>query len=109
MSCCRIDTGDDRRVSKEEFTSDAIKPVIEKWVSGVEDWDAGIIKNAIFKPINNRLDNETWQKQFSLPLAQRLQIVVSASESHDVAKGLIICCEDFGDCNVSTTYINTLS
>merc|ERR1712117_410910 len=35
-----IDTGDDRRVSKEEFTSEAIKPVIEKWVSGIEDWDA---------------------------------------------------------------------
>ena len=104
MSCCRIDTGDDRRVSKEEFTSDAIKPVIEKWVSGVEDWDAGIIKNAIFKPINNRLDNETWQKQFSLPLAQRLQIVSLALGSHDVAIGLMNSWENFGHNNVSTTY-----
>ncbi len=36
-----IDTGDDRRVSKEEFTNDAIKPVIEKWVGDIGDWDAG--------------------------------------------------------------------
>jgi hypothetical protein len=38
---CRIDTGDDRRVSKEEFTADAIKPIIEKWVGSIDDWDAG--------------------------------------------------------------------
>ena len=27
---CRIDTGDDRRISKDEFTSDALKGVLEK-------------------------------------------------------------------------------
>ena len=27
---CRIDTGDDRRISKEEFTSDALKEILEK-------------------------------------------------------------------------------
>jgi len=36
----RIDTGDDNRVSKEEFTSDAIKAAIEKWVGEIEDLDA---------------------------------------------------------------------
>ena len=35
-------------MSKEEFTSDAIKPIIEKWVSGIEDWDAGMLVS-IFK------------------------------------------------------------
>ena len=56
MIFCRIDTGDDRRVSKEEFTSEAIKPVIEKWVSGIEDWDAGTQKShsALF-PVGNEI------------------------------------------------------
>jgi len=35
----RIDTGDDRRVSKEEFTSDSIKSSIEKWVGPIEDME----------------------------------------------------------------------
>jgi len=33
----RIDTGDDNRVSREEFTSDTIKETIERWVGPVED------------------------------------------------------------------------
>lgn len=36
----RIDTGDDNRVSKEEFTSEAIKNAIEKWVGPIEDMEA---------------------------------------------------------------------
>ena len=28
--CYRIDTGDDRRISKDEFTSDALKGLLEK-------------------------------------------------------------------------------
>jgi len=37
----RIDTGDDRRVSKEEFTADGIKAVVEKWTgSEIEDMGA---------------------------------------------------------------------
>ena len=36
----RIDTGDDNRVSKEEFTSDKIKASLEKWVGPIEDLDA---------------------------------------------------------------------
>jgi len=33
----RIDTGDDRRISKDEFTSDALKGILEKWAGPVED------------------------------------------------------------------------
>lgn len=36
----RIDTGDDNRVSKEEFTSDKIKEALEKWVGPIEDLEA---------------------------------------------------------------------
>merc|ERR1712183_717733 len=36
----RIDTGDDNRVSKEEFTSDKIKASVEKWVGPIEDLEA---------------------------------------------------------------------
>merc|ERR1712018_711495 len=36
----RIDTGDDNRVSKEEFTSDKIKASLEKWVGPIEDLEA---------------------------------------------------------------------
>lgn len=36
----RIDTGDDNRVSKEEFCSESIKPTIEKWVGEIEDMEA---------------------------------------------------------------------
>lgn len=35
----RIDTGDDNRVSKEEFTSDKIKASVEKWVGPIEDME----------------------------------------------------------------------
>ncbi len=36
----RIDTGDDNRISKEEFSSDAAKASIEKWVGPIADYDA---------------------------------------------------------------------
>eukprot|EP00095_Tigriopus_kingsejongensis_P009679 maker-scaffold84_size396325-snap-gene-1.14 protein:Tk09679 transcript:maker-scaffold84_size396325-snap-gene-1.14-mRNA-1 annotation:"flagellar calcium-binding protein" len=36
----RIDTGDDNRISKEEFCDDKIKASIEKWVGEVEDMGA---------------------------------------------------------------------
>jgi len=36
----RIDTGDDNRVSKEEFCSDKIKESIETWVGKIEDMEA---------------------------------------------------------------------
>merc|ERR1739847_263525 len=37
----RIDTGDDNRVSKEEFTSDKVKAAVEKWIgSEIEDMEA---------------------------------------------------------------------
>merc|ERR1711863_79560 len=36
----RIDTGDDNRVSKEEFCSDKIKSSIETWVGKIEDMEA---------------------------------------------------------------------
>jgi len=36
----RIDTGADRRISKEEFTSPAIKASIEKWVGPITDMAA---------------------------------------------------------------------
>merc|ERR1719225_420656 len=35
----RVDTGDDDRISKEEFTSDALKGAMEKWVGPVEDME----------------------------------------------------------------------
>ena len=40
--CCslRIDTGDDNRVSKEEFCADNIKAAVEKWVGTIEDMEA---------------------------------------------------------------------
>jgi len=34
-----IDTDNDRRISKAEFTSEKIKPIIEKWVGKINDWD----------------------------------------------------------------------
>ena len=37
---CRIDTGDDNRVSKEEFCADNIKAAVEKWVGTIEDMEA---------------------------------------------------------------------
>ena len=37
---CRIDSSDDNKISKEEFTSESIKPAIEKWVGAIEDWEA---------------------------------------------------------------------
>ena len=40
FSLARIDTGDDDRVSKEEFCADAMKPTIEKWVGPIEDMGA---------------------------------------------------------------------
>ena len=36
----RIDTGDDNRISKEEFSSAAAKASIEKWVGPIADYDA---------------------------------------------------------------------
>jgi len=36
----RLDSGDDSKISKEEFSSDAAKASIEKWVGPVEDFDA---------------------------------------------------------------------
>jgi len=36
----RIDTGDDNRVSKEEFCADNIKAAVEKWVGTIEDMEA---------------------------------------------------------------------
>ena len=37
----RIDTGDDNRVSKEEFCADSVKATIEKWTGGeIEDMEA---------------------------------------------------------------------
>ena len=38
LDVCRIDTGDDNRVSREEFTSDTIKETIER--VGIVDNDA---------------------------------------------------------------------
>merc|ERR1712025_1445730 len=35
----RVDTGDDDRISKEEFTSDALKCAMEKWVGPIEDME----------------------------------------------------------------------
>jgi len=36
----RLDTGEDQRVDKEEFTSDKMKETIEKWVGPIEDMEA---------------------------------------------------------------------
>ncbi|XP_040580832.1 flagellar calcium-binding protein [Lepeophtheirus salmonis] len=36
----RIDTGDDNRVSKEEFCSDKIKASVETWVGKIDDMEA---------------------------------------------------------------------
>jgi len=36
----RLDTEDDRRVSREEFTSPAMKEALEKWVGPIDDLDA---------------------------------------------------------------------
>ena len=41
LKICSIDTDDDRRISKDEFTSEKIKPVIEKWVGKIDNWDYG--------------------------------------------------------------------
>lgn len=36
----RVDTTDDNKISKEEFTADGIKSAIEKWVGPIEDMEA---------------------------------------------------------------------
>lgn len=36
----RVDTGDDGRISKEEFTNPKVKDAIEKWVGPIEDYEA---------------------------------------------------------------------
>jgi len=36
----RLDTGEDQRISKEEFTDDSVKKTIETWVGPVEDIEA---------------------------------------------------------------------
>jgi len=36
----RLDTEDDGRVSKEEFTADKMKETIVKWVGPIEDFEA---------------------------------------------------------------------
>ena len=35
----RIDTGDDRRISKDEFTSDALKGILEKVTDNIKSDD----------------------------------------------------------------------
>ena len=35
----RIDTGDDRRISKDEFTSDALKGILEKVTNNTKSYD----------------------------------------------------------------------
>merc|ERR1712062_657055 len=40
----RLDSGDDRRVDKEEFTPDKLKSTLEKWVGPIEDLDAEFAK-----------------------------------------------------------------
>ena len=35
----RIDTGDDRRISKDEFTSDALKGILEKVTNNIKSDD----------------------------------------------------------------------
>ncbi len=40
LNLLRIDTGDDNRISKEEFSSDAAKASIEKWVGPIADYGA---------------------------------------------------------------------
>ena len=35
----RIDTGDDRRISKDEFTSDALKGILEKVTNNIKSYD----------------------------------------------------------------------
>ena len=38
---CRIDTGDDNRVSKEEFCAENVKAAVEKWIGEtLEDMEA---------------------------------------------------------------------
>ena len=39
LSVCSIDTGDDGRISKEEFCNDKMKSLIEKWVGPVKDME----------------------------------------------------------------------
>ena len=36
----RIDTGDDNRISKEEFTNPSVKSVVELWVGPISDMAA---------------------------------------------------------------------
>lgn len=36
----RVDTGDDGRISKEEFTTPQVKEAIEKWVGPIDDLEA---------------------------------------------------------------------
>jgi len=36
----RLDTGDDGRISKEEFTQDSVKATLEKWVGAIDDLEA---------------------------------------------------------------------
>merc|ERR1712183_800883 len=40
----RLDSGDDRRVDKEEFTSENMKSTLEKWVGPIEDLEAEFAK-----------------------------------------------------------------
>merc|ERR1712062_721126 len=40
----RLDSGDDRRVDKEEFTSDKMKSTLEQWVGPIEDLEAEFAK-----------------------------------------------------------------
>jgi len=40
----RLDTGEDRRVDKEEFTSEKMKETLEKWVGPIEDLEAEFAK-----------------------------------------------------------------
>merc|ERR1711953_1393840 len=40
----RLDSGDDRRVDKEEFTSEKMKSTLEKWVGPIEDLEAEFAK-----------------------------------------------------------------
>jgi len=37
---CRLDSGDDGRVSKEEFLSENVKESVETWVGPIEDMEA---------------------------------------------------------------------
>ena len=55
----RIDTGDDNKISKEEFTADSVKPTIEKWVGSIEDWEAEFDKVHILSYYFKKTDFKT--------------------------------------------------